>query len=304
MAIISDFQEEEEKQEQKPLNSSSTTTTTITTDEIVVDDGPYDAVLKPILDEKSPLSVVETVIDFLKRKSDLFKDENVDKKILDFVSDAKKKDVEAKKKKAEEDAKKKAEAVTPGVDKKNVQTSRGKVEEKKNVVAPNKGNGLDFENYSWTQTLHEATISVPLPLGTTSRFVVCDIKKDRVTIGLKGQPPIVDGQLFGSIKVNDSFWSIEDKKMLTVLLTKQKQMDWWKYLVKGEPYVDTQKTEPEPSKLSDLDPETRTTVEKMMFDQQRKQMGLPTSDEIQKEDMLKKLMAQHPGMDFSRPKIG
>ncbi|PIA59459.1 hypothetical protein AQUCO_00400381v1 [Aquilegia coerulea] len=301
MAIISDFQEEEEKQEKKPLNSSSTT------DEIVVDDGPYDAVLKQILDEKSPLSVLETVIDFLKRKSDLFKDENVEKKILDFVSDAKKKDVEAKKKKK----KKKAEAVTPGVDnKKNVQTSSesnepGKEEEKKkNVVAPNKGNGLDFDNYSWTQTLHEATISVPLPPGTTSRFVVCDIKKDRVTIGLIGQPRIVDGELFGSIKVNDSFWSIEDKKLLTVLLTKQKQMDWWKYLVKGEPHVDTQKTEPEPSKLSDLDPETRTTVEKMMFDQQRKQMGLPTSDEIEKEDMLKKIMAQHPGMDFSRPKIG
>ncbi|PIA48982.1 hypothetical protein AQUCO_01300091v1 [Aquilegia coerulea] len=187
---------------------------------------------------------------------------------------------------------------------KTSESEPGKEEEKKNVLAPNKGNGLDFENYSWTQTLHEATISVPLPLGTTSRFVVCDIKKDRVTIGLKGQPPIVDGELFGFIKVNDSFWSIEDKKMLTVLLTKQKQMDWWKYLVKGEPHVDTQKTEPEPSRLSDLDPETRTTVEKMMFDQQRKQMGLPTSDEIEKEDMLKKLMAQHPGMDFSRAKIG
>ncbi|PIA45577.1 hypothetical protein AQUCO_01600050v1 [Aquilegia coerulea] len=241
MAIISDFQEEE-KQEQKPLNSSSTTT--ITTDEIVVDDA---------------------------QKSDLFKDENVDKKILDFVSDAKKRDVEAKKKERglkdankPEKKLKEAEAVTPAVDnKKNVQTSSEsdepdkEEEKKKNVVAPNKGNGLDFENYSWTQTLHEATISVPLPPGTTSRFVVCDIKKDQVTIGLKGQPPIVNGELFGSIKVNDSFWSIEDKKMLTVLLTKQKQMDWWKYLVKGEPRVDTQKTEPEPSKLSDLDPETR-----------------------------------------------
>ncbi|KAF5198524.1 Nuclear migration protein nudc [Thalictrum thalictroides] len=310
MAIISDFQEE--KQDKKLLNSTST-------DEIVVD-GPYDEVLKPILDEKTPLSVVETVFDFLKRKSDLFKDENLDKKVLRLVSDAKK-DIEASKKKAIErgfkDANKpekrlkEAEVVTPVVDKKNVQTSEetsevakedesSKEEEKKNVLAPNKGNGLDFEKYSWTQTLHEATINVPLPFGTKSRFVVCDLKKDRVTIGLKGQPPIIDGELFDSIKVNDCFWSIEDQSMLTVLLTKQKQMEWWKYLVKGEPQVDTQKTEPEPSKLSDLDPETRKTVEKMMFDQQRKQMGLPTSDEMEKEDMLKKLMAQHPGMDFSR----
>ena len=64
--------------------------------------------------------------------------------------------------------------------------------------------------------------------------------------------------------LNLLFKCSEDQKTVSILLTKQDHMEWWKYLAKGEPEIDTQKVEPENSKLGDLDPETRSTVEKMM----------------------------------------
>jgi hypothetical protein len=92
--------------------------------------------------------------------------------------------------------------------------------------------------------------------------------------------------------------------MITITFEKLDQMNWWEVLIKGEQPIDTTKINPEPSKLSDLDGETRKTVEKMMFDQRQKAAGLPTSDELDKKRQFDSFMKSHPEMDFSKCKFG
>ncbi|XP_024389807.1 uncharacterized protein [Physcomitrium patens] len=177
------------------------------------------------------------------------------------------------------------------------------IEDQGTGLKPNSGNGCDHEKYSWTQTLAEVTLHISLPQGTKGKSVVCDVKKTMFKAGLKGQSPILEGEFDNPVKPDDCYWTIEDDGTLCVTLTKCNRMEWWKSVVKGEPEINTKKVVPENSKLQDLDGETRQTVEKMMYDQRQRALGLPTSDESSKSEVLKKFMAQHPEMDFSKAKI-
>ncbi|PVF94480.1 putative nudC protein [Serendipita vermifera] len=157
--------------------------------------------------------------------------------------------------------------------------------------------------YSWTQQLGDVDVVVPVPAGTRGRDLAVTITKKKLSVGLKGKEPIMAGDLCQDIKVEESTWTLEDQKQVQVHLEKVNKQQWWANVLTHHPKIDTTKITPENSKLSDLDGETRGMVEKMMFDNQQKQMGKPTSDELKKMEVLEKFKKMHPEMDFSNAKI-
>ncbi|BBN05246.1 hypothetical protein MPTK1_3g11560 [Marchantia polymorpha subsp. ruderalis] len=118
--------------------------------------------------------------------------------------------------------------------------------------------------YEWDQTLDEVNIYIPLPPNVPSRMLYCTIKPQHLELGIKGNPPYLNHDLAGPVKLDGSFWTIEDDIMHITLHKREKGQPW-------------------PSAISghgELDP--------LAVDQESRRL------------MLERFQEEHPGFDFSR----
>jgi len=207
---------------------------------------------------------------------------------------------EAEKIKAEKGAKKEEAASSSSAEKKE---GDGEDEEEDSKEPPPEGNGGKTDKYVWTQTLSSLEVHIPVRPGVKAKQITCDIGVDSIKFGIKGEALMIEGKMHSKIKPDDTMWTLVDNKVVQITMEKFDNMKWWNCFMDGDVSINTKKIVPENSKLSDLDGETRQTVEKMMYDQRQKALGKPTSEQEKQHDLLDKFKMAHPEMDFSKAKI-
>ncbi|KAH3744544.1 Nuclear distribution protein C [Pelomyxa schiedti] len=118
--------------------------------------------------------------------------------------------------------------------------------------------------YEWDQSTDEVNIYTTPPPGVKARDIACTIDVDKVRLGLKTAPPLLnDEKLHAPIKKSDSFWTWEDG-VVHITLTKQRKNEVW------------------PSVFV-----------------RHGQLNPVEQEEARKRILLERFQEEHPGLDFS-----
>ncbi len=141
-------------------------------------------------------------------------------------------------------------------------------------------NGAPTEKYNWSQSIKNVDVQIELPKGTTSKGLLFEIKPKHFKVLIKSQTePLIQGELCEKVKVKDSLWSVEDQHYLNVNFEKAYEAIL-KCVIVGDPEIDS-KTVDNSKRFEEFDLETQGHLQKVLDEQNRKKMGLPTTEEEQ-----------------------
>jgi hypothetical protein len=91
------------------------------------------------------------------------------------------------------------------------------------------------------------------------------IQTKKLLVKIKGQDtPLIDGELQERIKVEGSFWSIEDKKYVNITFEKAYEAIW-KAVIVGDKEIDTSKVD-NSKRIEEFDLETQGHLQKVLYE--------------------------------------
>ncbi|CAB1428381.1 unnamed protein product [Pleuronectes platessa] len=88
--------------------------------------------------------------------------------------------------------------------------------------------------YFWQQTGEDITVCVRTPEGLSREEVEFQLTPDNISIGVRGFPPLLGGQMFASVDPEASAWIIKEDRSLEVTLQKRSEGPMWPELVLGD----------------------------------------------------------------------
>ena len=123
----------------------------------------------------------------------------------------------------------------------------------------------------WWQTLEEIYLEFDLPPGSSARQITCHIRPGALKVALLDKV-FLDGALEGKVRAEESTWTLEDRRLLRVLLAKAhtaaKDNCWPALMADGSCALDAS-----------------------------------TRDQVERKLTLQRFQYDSPGMDFSGAEI-
>ena len=121
--------------------------------------------------------------------------------------------------------------------------------------------------YEWEQGLDEVNVYITPPPGVKAAMIQCVMTTQRVTIGLKGNPPFLDAPLAGPIIVRESLWTM-DEGVIQLCLQKMRKGATWPSVFEGHAGLDA-----------------------------------AAAMDVQRRMLLERFQAENPGFDFSGAEV-
>ncbi|XP_030746108.1 nudC domain-containing protein 3 isoform X2 [Sitophilus oryzae] len=145
-------------------------------------------------------------------------------------------------------------------------------------------NGAVVNNYCWSQTISDIDVTIKLPNLFRYKDFKVKISTNHISVRLKDDI-LLEGELCQKCKYSNAIWSV-DKGKLNIHLDKCKEI-WWDRLITSENRLDITKLDCS-RPFEDLPEDAQAKIEELGWNQERKRLGLPTSDDMAKQELLKK----------------
>ncbi|VDL98142.1 unnamed protein product [Schistocephalus solidus] len=151
------------------------------------------------------------------------------------------------------------------------------------TAEPDCYNGARRDLYSWSQSIKDLDIRVkvvPIPDSVkSSRDVIVKIEQKHLRIDVQGNSePLIDKEFLFDIKKQEALWSLDlEERHILINLDKVSEL-WWEAAFVDEEKIDVQKIDCS-RPMHELDEESQAKIAQMLFDQEQKRLGLPTSEE-------------------------